>query len=377
MKGLRIQEHFASLQDPRVDRRKLHALMDVVLIALMAVIAGAKGWDEMEDFGEVREPWLKTFLPLRNGVPSADTFRRVFEALDPAEFQRGFVAWMNELCESLSGKLVAIDGKTARGSFARERGQGPLHLVSAWVQENSVVLAQLAVEDKSNEIVAIPKLLELLDIRGATVTIDAMGCQKKIAAAIVGKGADYILALKDNQPTLCEEVTSFFAHAQAEGWKDTPHSFDETSDKGHGRIEVRRVWATEAIDWLDPKKEWKGLRSIVMVERVRIVGEETSTERAYHLSSHASDAAMVGAKIRGHWSIENTLHWTLDVTFGEDSSRIRSKNGVQNLAAIRKIALALLKRDTSMPKLSVPRKQNRAARLDDYLLTVLCGNVGA
>jgi predicted transposase YbfD/YdcC len=373
MKRLRIHEHFATLQDPRVNRRKLHALMDVVIIALLAVIAGAEGWEDMEDFGEVRRAWLGTFLRLRNGIPSADTFRRVFEALDPAEFQRGFVAWMNELCESLRGKLVAIDGKTARGSFARERGQGPLHLVSAWVHENALVLAQLAVEDKSNEIVAIPKLLELLDVRGATVTIDAMGCQKKIAAAIVGKGADYVLALKDNQPMLCEEVTSFFAHAQAEGWKDTPHSFDETTDKGHGRIEVRRVWASEAIEWLDPKHEWKGLRSVVMVERVRSVGEETSTEHAYYITSHASDAASLSAKIRGHWSIENTLHWTLDVTFHEDSSRIRSRNGVQNFAALRKLALALLKRDTSMPKLSVPRKRKRAAHLNEYALSVLCG----
>jgi len=373
MNPLRIHEHFASLQDPRVERRKLHQLMDVVIIALLAVIAGADGWEDLEDFGETRHDWLGTFLRLPNGIPSADTFRRVFEALDPGEFQRGFFGWMGELCESLRGKLLAIDGKTARGSFAKEAGQGPLHIVSAWVQENALVLAQLAVEDKSNEIVAIPKLLELLDLRGATVTIDAMGCQKKIAAAIVDKGADYVLALKDNQATMCEEVKEFFTHAEAGGWRDTPHTFDETADKGHGRLEMRRVWASSAIDWLDPRHEWKGLRSIVMVERTRSVGEQTSCERAYYITSHAAEAAALSARIRGHWSIENTLHWTLDVTFHEDQSRIRSKNGVQNFAALRKLALALLKRDASMPKLSIPRKRKRAARLDDYLLAVLCG----
>jgi predicted transposase YbfD/YdcC len=372
MKRLRIHEHFASLRDPRVERRKRHLLMDVVIIALLAVIAGADGWEDIEDFGELRRTWLATFLRLPNGIPSADTFRRVFEALDPSEFQRGFFAWMKELCEGLSGKLLAIDGKTARGSFAKERGQGPLHIVSAWVHENALVLAQLAVEDKSNEIVAIPKLLELLDLRGATVTIDAMGCQKKIAAAIVDKGGDYILALKDNQATMCAEVTAFFSHAQAEGWKETPHTFDETTDKGHGRLEVRRVWASSAIEWLDPKHEWKGLWSVVMVERVRSVGDETSSERAYFITSHAAEAAHLSSRIRGHWSIENTLHWTLDVTFHEDGSRIRSKNGVQNFAALRKLALALLKREASMPTLSVPRKRKRAARLDDYLLAVLC-----
>ena len=372
MKRLRVQDHFASLQDPRVERTKRHALMDIVLIAILAVIGGADGWDDIEDFADARHEWLATFLGLRNGIPSADTFRRVFEALDAQHFQRGFASWMSELAAGTEGKLVAIDGKTARRSFARERGQGALHLVSAWVAENALALGQIATEDKSNEIVAIPQLLALLDVRGATVSIDAMGCQKKIAAAIVDKGADYVLALKENQPALHDDVVSFFTHAEAEGWRDTPHSFDETTDGGHGRIEVRRVWASIEIDWLGDKKVWKGLRSVAMIERVRTIGEQTSTERAYYISSRAPDAAVLGQLVRRHWSIENSLHWTLDVTFNEDRSRIRSKNGTQNFAALRKLALALLKRETSIPKLtSVARKRKRAACSNDYLLTVI------
>jgi predicted transposase YbfD/YdcC len=366
-----MHEHFASLPDPRVDRRKLHALMDIVTIAIVAVIGNADGWDDIEEFGLARHAWLATFLPLKNGIPSADTFRRVVEMIDPQQFQGWFMSWMSELATSLFGKLVSIDGKTARGSFAGERG--PLHLVSAWVAENATVLGELAVEDKSNEIVAIPKLVELLDLRGATVTIDAMGCQRAIAEAIVGKGGDYVLALKENQPTLHEEVRTFFEHAQATGWRDTAHTTCETADKGHGRIEVRRVWASSEVSWLDPKKQWAGLRSIVMVERERATAEKSSTERAFYVSSHEADAARLSDAIRGHWGIENTLHWTLDMTFHEDRSRIRSKNGTQNFAALRKIALALLKREPSLSKYSVARRRKRAGYLTDYLLTVLRG----
>ncbi len=371
MKRLRIHEHFVTLQDPRIERTKRHALMDVVVIAILAVIAGADGWDDIEQFADARSRWLKTFLALRGGVPCADTFRRVFAALDAEEFQRCVLGWMCELADGLSGKLVAIDGKTARGSFGD--GRGPLHLVSAWVAENSLALAQIAVEDKSNEIVAIPRLLALLDLRGATVTIDAMGCQKAIAAAIVDRGADYVLALKDNHPTLHAEVAEFFADAEKSGWRDTPHSSDETTDGGHGRVEVRRVWASDEIEWLDPKGAWKGLRSIVMVERERTARGQTSIERAYYLTSCSADAAKLGDIVRRHWSIENSLHWTLDVTFDEDSSRIRSKNGVQNFAALRKIALALLKREASKAKLSVAQKRKRAGYLTEYLLVVLRG----
>ncbi len=372
MKRLRIHEHFVTLQDPRIERTKRHALMDVVVIAILAVIAGADGWDDIEQFADARSRWLKTFLALRGGVPCADTFRRVFAALDAEEFQRCVLGWMCELADGLSGKLVAIDGKTARGSFGD--GRGPLHLVSAWVAENSLALAQISVEDKSNEIVAIPRLLALLDLRGATVTIDAMGCQKAIAAAIVDRGADYVLALKDNHPTLHAEVAEFFADAEKSKLaRDTAHSSDETTDGGHGRVEVRRVWASDEIEWLDPKGAWKGLRSIVMVERERTARGQTSIERAYYLTSCSADAAKLGDIVRRHWSIENSLHWTLDVTFDEDSSRIRSKNGVQNFAALRKIALALLKREASKAKLSVAQKRKRAGYLTEYLLVVLRG----
>lgn len=371
MKQLRIQEHFVTLEDPRIERTKRHALMDIVVVAILAVIAGADGWDDIEQFADARLRWLKTFLGMRGGAPCADTFRRVFAAIDGDKFQHCVQGWMRELADGLKGKLVAIDGKTVRGSFGD--GRGPLHLVSAWVAENSLSLAQLAVEDKSNEIVAIPRLLELLDLRGATVTIDAMGCQKAIASAIVGRGADYVLSLKDNHPTLHAEVADFFEHAEKSGWRDTAHSTNATTDGGHGRVEVRRVWASDAIEWLDATEAWKGLRSVVMVERERMAGEKTSVERAYYLTSCAADAAKLGDIVRRHWSIENSLHWTLDVTFDEDSCRIRSKNGVQNFATLRKVALALLKREPSKAKLSVAQKRKRAGYLTDYLLNVLDG----
>jgi predicted transposase YbfD/YdcC len=329
MKPLRIHEHFATLEDPRIDRTKRHALMDIVVVAILAVIAGADGWDDIEQFADARLRWLKTFLVMRGGAPCADTFRRVFAALDGEQFQHCVRGWMSELANGLSGKLVAIDGKTVRGSFGD--GRGPLHLVSAWVAENSLSLAQLAVEDKSNEIVAIPRLLHA-------------------------------------------EVAEFFAHAEQSGWRDTAHSTDETTDGGHGRIEVRRVWASDAIEWLGVTGvAWKGLRSLVMVERARMTGAKTSVERAYYLTSCAANAARLGDLVRRHWSIENSLHWTLDVTFDEDSCRIRSKNGVQNFATLRKVALARLVREPSKAKLSVAQKRKRAGYLTEYLLAVLDG----
>lgn len=297
-----IKAHFAELDDPRMDRTKRHELVDIVVMAVLAVICGADGWDDIVDFAAVRESWLRTFLELPNGIPSADTFRRVFGALDPREFGRCFASFVTELAGNLAGKLVCIDGKTMRRTFAKERGEGPLHMVSAWVADNAVVLGQLAVEAKSNEIPAIPALIATLDIKGATVTIDAAGCQRAIAKAIVDKGADYVLALKGNQTLLHHEVVGYFEDALASGVELSQH---ESVDKGHGRLETRRVWTSTDLGWMSERKRWKGLRSIVMVERERQLGADTSVERGYFLSSHEPTAEQAGAMVRGHWSIES------------------------------------------------------------------------
>ena len=365
-----IWDHFESLKDPRVERTRRHKLMDIVVMSVMAVICYADGWSDIHDFGKAREAWLREFLELPNGIPCDDTFRRVFAALDPEQFQACFLSWVRSLVGSTDGKLVAIDGKTVRHSFAREEGKGALHLVSAWVAENQAVLGQLATDSKSNEITAIPQLLELLDLRGATVTIDAMGCQKAIAEKIIDAGGNYILGLKENHPTLHQEVEQFFETAQAEAFRDTRCDQDETVDGGHGRIELRRVFASEDIDWLADKPYWKGLRSVVMVESERSVGDKTSFERRYYLSSLAADAALLGERIRGHWGIENQLHWVLDMAFDEDRSRIRRGHGPDNFALLRKIALILLKREKTLRR-GLEGKRKRAAWDHDYVLRVL------
>lgn len=365
-----IWEHFESLKDPRVERTRRHNLMDIVVMSVMAVICYADGWSDIHDFGKAREAWLREFLELPNGIPCDDTFRRVFAALDPEQFQACFLSWVRSLVGSTDGKLVAIDGKTVRHSFAREEGKGALHLVSAWVVENQAVLGQLATDSKSNEITAIPQLLELLDLRGATVTIDAMGCQKAIAEKIIDAGGNYVLGLKENHPTLHQEVEQFFEAAQAEAYRDTRCDQDETVDGGHGRIELRRVSASDDIDWLADKSHWKGLRSVVMVESERTVGDKTSFERRYYLSSLAADAALLGERIRGHWGIENQLHWVLDMAFDEDRSRIRRGHGPDNFALLRKIALILLKREKTLRR-GLEGKRKRAAWDHDYVLKVL------
>jgi predicted transposase YbfD/YdcC len=368
MQASRVQEHFAMLDDPRVDRTKRHELVDIVVIAILAVICGSDGWDDIVDFAEVRGAWLRTFLRLPGGLPSADTYRRVFSALDPNQFGRCFAGFVAELAGHVDGQLVCIDGKTMRRTFARERGQGPLHLVSAWVADRSVTLGQRVVDSKSNETTAIPELIAMLELGGATVTIDAAGCQRKIAAALVDKGADYVLALKGNQPLLEQEVASYFDDALGSGVALSHH---QSVDKGHGRIEIRRAWTSTDLGWMSERRRWKGLRSIVMVERERQVGEKSSTERAYYLSSHELAAERAGALVRGHWGIENSLHWVLDMAFDEDHSRIRDRRAAQNFALLRKLALALLKNEPVHANKSIVRKRRRATMDTDYLFLVL------
>jgi predicted transposase YbfD/YdcC len=369
-----LREHFSSLPDPRVRGRSDHLLLDIIAIAILATICGADGWDDIAFFGRCKQTWLCTLLVLPNGIPCADTFRRVFAALDPGAFREAFVGWMQGLVGATDGKLIAIDGKTARRSFDRTNGRSPLHVVSAWVQENQMTLGQVATEEKSNEITAIPALLRMLELRGAIVTIDAMGTQKEIAKAIVDKGADYVLALKGNQGNLHAQAVEFFADAGTDRFT-AKHTYHETVDEKHGRREVRRVWTSKELSAFPDAPKWASLKSLTLVESEREADGKVEHERRYFISSRGrAGAKRMGEVIRGHWSIENQCHWTLDVAFREDESRIRRANGPENIALLRKIALNLLKQDTSY-KCGIAAKRKVAGWDHDYLLTILSGAV--
>jgi predicted transposase YbfD/YdcC len=368
----------ASLADPRADRGQDHLLLDMIAIALCAVICGADGWVAVETFGRAKAAWLRTFLALPGGIPSHDTFGRVFARLEPAEFRRCFLSWVGAMVPDTVGQVVALDGKTLRRSHDRANGKAALHLVSAWASGSGLVLGQLAVDDKSNEIVAIPALLALLDVRGSTVTIDAMGCQTAIARQIVAQGADYALALKDNHPTLHAEVAEEFAAARANGFADVApadHDHWATVEQGHGRVETRRYWVIRepaTITALDQGGAWAGLRAIGLVERERRIGTEVSVEARHYLLSGAGGAAAFGQAVRSHWGIENRAHWVLDVAFREGESRVRVGDGAENLAVLRHVALNLLRQDTTR-KGSLASKRFRAALDHHYLLTILAG----
>ncbi len=373
-----IGAHFAPLTDPRADRGQDHLLVDVVTIALCAVLCGADGWVGVETFGRAKEAWLRTFLALPGGIPSHDTFGRVFARLDPAEFRRCFLAWVGAVVPDTIGQVVALDGKTLRRSHDRSNGKAALHLVSAWACGSGLVLGQAAVDDKSNAIVAIPALLRLLDLRGATVTIDAMGCQAAIAAQIAARGADDALALKDNHPTLHAEVADAFARARATGFADhapADHTYYETVEQGHGRVETRRHWTLrdpELLAYLNQGGAWAGLRAVGLVERERRIGEAVTVEARHYLLSGSGDAAAFGRAIRSHWGIENRVHWVLDVAFREDECRVRVGDGAENLAVLRHFALNLLRQERTA-KGGIATKRFRAALDDAYLLTILVG----
>jgi predicted transposase YbfD/YdcC len=365
---------FAAVPDPRVDRTKLHSLLDILVISLCAVLCGAEGWEDIEEFGRAKETWLRERLGLAlpNGIPSHDTFRRVLARIHPDAFRRAFLAWTGQLRVKSHGEVIALDGKTLRHSFDTLTGQAPLHMVTAWATDNRLVLAQLPVNQKSNEIPAFPALLSLLDVRDCVVTIDAMGCQKEIARQIIDQGGDYLLALKANQPTMEEGVRLFFEDGREHGFGSHPVRGSRSVEKDHGRIETREYWMTEAIDWLDGKEAWAGVRSIGRVERKRRVGEAESVEVSYFISSLAGSVGRFAGAVRGHWGIENQEHYILDVTFEEDGSRIRRENAPENLAVLRHIALNLLQREVTL-KRGVKGRMKRAGWDEEYLLRVLAG----
>ncbi len=366
--------YFGDLPDPRIERCKHHQLLDIIAIGICAVICGADSYVEMEEFGRAKREWFETFLDLENGIPSHDTFRRVFGKLKPSEFQRCFLAWIESVQERTKGEVIAVDGKALRGSFERTTNRLAIRMVSAWSTHNHLVLGQVKTAEKSNEITAIPALLRLLEIEGCIVTIDAMGCQKEIVAQIVEQKADYCISLKGNQGILHEEVREYFEWARRIDFKDLEYTYAEAVEKDHGRLEVRRCWSVADVEWLNHKQEWSGLRSICAVEaeRVEMTTQKRSVETRYFISSLESDAQALMQAVRKHWAIENSLHWVLDVAFGEDKCQIRKDHGAENFAMLRHIALNLLKREKTA-KVGVKIKRNKAGWNNDYLLKVLTG----
>ena len=371
----RIVTHFGSVDDPRIDRTKQHQLIDIIVIAICAVICGADDWVAIAEFGKAKEEWFNTFLELPNGIPSHDTFRYVFIRIDPEQFRNSFISWVQAVCEVTQGQVMAIDGKELRGSHDKTLGKSAIIMVSLWACENRLVLGQQKVDTKSNEITAIPKLLELLDISGCIVTIDAIGCQTKIAKAIVDAEGDYILALKENQGRLYQDVALAFEDALQNGWQDISHDYHQTFDDHHGRVEIRQCWTISGdnyIPHLYNAHKWKGLRTIAMIISERREGDKCEIKTRYFISSLDNDAKKILWAKRSHWNVENGLHWVLDIAFREDDCRIRKGNAAQNFAVLRHIALNLLKRESSA-KIGVKNKRLKAAWDQDYLLKVLFG----
>jgi len=359
--------HFTSLEDPRLERTRKHNLLDLIALTICAVIAGADSWVAVEHYGKAKQSWLQGFLQLPNGIPSHDTIGRFFAALCPEQFRACFASWVADVAECLGWKQIAIDGKTQRRSHDRSAGKAALHLISAWAVESHLILGQEAVDQKSNEITAIPKLLELLDLEGALVTIDAMGCQREIAEQIVQAKGDYLLTVKENQPTLYAEIERLDAAALADDYAGVSHC--STEERSHGREELRACWVLTDIAALQERVEWPGLQSVIVVVRDRTVGEQNSCEKHYYISSRKMTAKKFLQGVRGHWGIENSLHWVLDVVFDEDRSRVRKDHGPDNFGLLRRIAISMLKAEQSPGSIQV--KRLRAGWEDSFMERIL------
>ncbi len=371
LKAEALFESLSKVDDPRREHQKFHSLFDILVIAICAVICGAEHWTEIEEFGEAKHEWLATFLELKNGIPSHDTFRRVFILLDNLALKQVFLEWVATAVSLGQGALVNIDGKNLCGSREPVKGKKALNVVSAWASEQSVVLGQIKCAEKSNEITAIPELLRILDVEGCIVTIDAIGCQKTTVRQIAEKRADYVIALKGNQGILHQQIKDYLDWAERSGFQQINYEYGETLEKDHGRIERRRCWVTEEIGWLEQKAEWQNLKSVIMIETHReVIGKERTVERRYFISSLEAAAAEALRCVRGHWAIENELHWCLDIGFREDECRIREEKSAENLTTLRHVGINLLKQETSC-KLGIKSKRKKAGWDENYLLRVL------
>jgi predicted transposase YbfD/YdcC len=361
-------EHFSGMNDPRIERSRRHKLVDIIVIGVVGALCSAESWEDVQMIAEEKESWLRKFLELPNGIPSHDTISRVFARLSAKEFELRFSAWMRDTAQLTDGEVVAIDGKRLRRSFDKASGKAAIHMVSAWATGNGVVLGQVKVDDKSNEITAIPQLLQVLEIKGCIVTIDAMGCQKDIATQIIDKGADYVFGLKGNQSSTLGAVEMHF-----DTTKIVPETLT-TTDGDHGRIETRHYQVVEA-NLIPELANWPGCQSAAMVTSIREVGDTKATETRYYISSLSPSADKVAKAIRGHWGIENSLHWVLDVEFDEDRSRVRKGESPENLAVVRHVAINLLKQEKSLKRASTGRKRLKCCMSNDYLGKVLLGAV--
>ncbi len=367
-----IQQHFGQIADHRVQGRCDHRFLDIITIALLAVLAGAEGWQGIETYGQAKKNWLQTFLELPNGIPSHDTFRRVFTQIDPAAMESSFRDWVGTLMKHLDSEVIAIDGKTIKGSYDRNQNLKALQLVSAWADEHRLVLGQTAVDSKSNEITAIPLLLEQLDLTGAIVSVDAMGTQTAIAHQIHQAGADYILALKGNQGHLSQTARNWFEGFEAEPVdREVVSDYFQGVESGHHRVETRQVWVVPAKKVFSSSvcSHWSGLKSLVVIRSQRRLWNQTTCETRFFLSSLDTDAQSFARYLRAHWGVENSLHWCLDVVFAEDASRIRTPQAAQNFGCLRRLALNLLRQHPG--KESLKMKRYRAGLEDSFLLSIL------